>query len=265
MDAKALKEFVLWKNNTEKKMDFSKKGSIDKPIQHLIEFINKQDCFYTTSSCSGRIIIVSSPNSQQPQKQNLKWLLNSHDLVDPVEVIKLLQDAQTAFKLKYEPFILHVKCKNMENSRLMQNSAFSSGFKNSGLTFGHKGRQMMFSVRATSSLEVPLTGQDGGRLTSDEYIQHVVTLANEKMRDNFAKILRFENNLKTLLKKSKEMKVKSKTDNYFDDIVILPNESGNQNEKVKKVSQKTKQKSSLVGDYDDCLDFCQTMFSTDEV
>ena len=39
--------------------DLSLKGSIDKPIIDLIHYINTQIHFYTTSSCSGRIIIFA--------------------------------------------------------------------------------------------------------------------------------------------------------------------------------------------------------------
>ena len=45
-------------------VDLSRKGSVDDPIQHLVIFINKQQNYFTTSSCSGRILIadnVSSP------------------------------------------------------------------------------------------------------------------------------------------------------------------------------------------------------------
>ena len=39
------------------KQDLSRKGSIDRPIADLVEYINSQDNYYTTSSCSGRILV----------------------------------------------------------------------------------------------------------------------------------------------------------------------------------------------------------------
>ena len=41
------------------KADLSRKGSVDGPIRDLVEFINTQECYYTTSSCSGRISVFS--------------------------------------------------------------------------------------------------------------------------------------------------------------------------------------------------------------
>ncbi|KAF7494295.1 tRNA wybutosine-synthesizing protein 3 -like protein [Sarcoptes scabiei] len=41
------------------KSDRSLKGSLDKPIELLVTAINQSDNFYTTSSCSGRIVCKS--------------------------------------------------------------------------------------------------------------------------------------------------------------------------------------------------------------
>ena len=41
------------------KADLSRKGSVDEPIRELVEYINSQDSFYTTSSCSGRVTVFS--------------------------------------------------------------------------------------------------------------------------------------------------------------------------------------------------------------
>ena len=43
----------------EDKEDASRKGSIDAPIIELVKYINEQENYYTTSSCSGRIIVFS--------------------------------------------------------------------------------------------------------------------------------------------------------------------------------------------------------------
>jgi tRNA wybutosine-synthesizing protein 3 len=40
------------------KVDLSRKGSVDEPISELVSYINSLSDFYTTSSCSGRLIIV---------------------------------------------------------------------------------------------------------------------------------------------------------------------------------------------------------------
>ncbi len=51
--------FRLDKTRVLDKADLSRKGSVDGPIRELIDYINAQDAFYTTSSCSGRMAVFS--------------------------------------------------------------------------------------------------------------------------------------------------------------------------------------------------------------
>lgn len=51
--------FIAKKKCTlEKSDDSSRKGNIDVSIKDLLEYINDLDDYFTTSSCSGRIIVV---------------------------------------------------------------------------------------------------------------------------------------------------------------------------------------------------------------
>lgn len=47
------------KSIVDDSIDLSRKGNIDESIRELISFINSLDEYVTTSSCSGRIIVVS--------------------------------------------------------------------------------------------------------------------------------------------------------------------------------------------------------------
>jgi len=64
------KEFLSWKNNISKKDDFSKAGPIDKHLRDLCSFINDQQSFYSTSCCSGRIVIASYSSLSSSVKKN---------------------------------------------------------------------------------------------------------------------------------------------------------------------------------------------------
>lgn len=39
--------------------DLSRKGSIDEPIRELVDCINLSEKYFTTSSCSGRIVVLA--------------------------------------------------------------------------------------------------------------------------------------------------------------------------------------------------------------
>ncbi|KFV76138.1 tRNA wybutosine-synthesizing protein 3, partial [Dryobates pubescens] len=84
--------------------------------------------------------------------------------------------------LKFEPFVLHVLCQELQDAQLLHSVAINSGFRNSGITVGRGGKVMM-AVRSTHCLEVPLTHQ-GKLLVSEEYIEFLVHIANGKMEEN---------------------------------------------------------------------------------
>lgn len=54
------KQFMQQKEQCLSGVDLSRKGSVDAPILDLVNFINAQPDFFTTSSCSGRTIVVDN-------------------------------------------------------------------------------------------------------------------------------------------------------------------------------------------------------------
>uniref|UniRef100_A0A672HRI9 tRNA wybutosine-synthesizing protein 3 homolog n=1 Tax=Salarias fasciatus TaxID=181472 RepID=A0A672HRI9_SALFA len=108
------KKFVLWKKQCVEKLDASKKGSVDENIQHVVTLLNSCEQFFTTSSCSGRIILIDGvPGSAGVQKQNCGWLLVCHS--SAACCVSLSGDAL----LKFEPFVLHVQCRKLEDAQLV--------------------------------------------------------------------------------------------------------------------------------------------------
>lgn len=62
------------------KTDLSRKGSIDAPIQDLVGCLNASDHYYTTSSCSGRIVLYA--NEVGPT--SFSRLVDNYDLITGV-------------------------------------------------------------------------------------------------------------------------------------------------------------------------------------
>src|SRR3972149_12258512 len=90
--------------------DFSKKGSIDRPIERLVKKINSSDNYYTTSSCSGRIMVLA----EGKKKNEAQWLFVSHEKVSS---LKLKNIPKEKLWLKFEPMILHVACRTLEDAQ----------------------------------------------------------------------------------------------------------------------------------------------------
>ncbi|XP_040264535.1 tRNA wybutosine-synthesizing protein 3 homolog isoform X2 [Bufo bufo] len=192
--------FMHWKVQASCKTDLSKKGSVDKAIEEIVRDINLQDCYFTTSSCSGRIILIDeNPDVSVVQKQNCSWLFVTHDLCTKDDVFSGLQKAFGDAVLKFEPFVLHVQCRRLEDAQLLHSVAINSGFRNSGITVGKKAKIIM-AVRSTHCLEVPLSHK-AKCLVSEEYIDFLVQTANQKMEENKKRIVRFYSCLQTALHK----------------------------------------------------------------
>uniref|UniRef100_T2MBD8 tRNA wybutosine-synthesizing protein 3 homolog n=1 Tax=Hydra vulgaris TaxID=6087 RepID=T2MBD8_HYDVU len=172
-------------------IDQSKKGSFDEPIEDLIIYLNSLSDFFTTSSCSGRTIVFTQSENK---KKGCKWLVTSHGKIDAVDVINAVNETDENVTFKFEAFILHLQCRNLEQAQNMLAIALACGYRNSGLVIGKK-KKIMLAVRQSHGLEVPLVFNDKVKV-SNEYIHQLVLAANIKMDENFLRIKKFFENLK---------------------------------------------------------------------
>ncbi|XP_051021759.1 tRNA wybutosine-synthesizing protein 3 homolog isoform X3 [Acomys russatus] len=158
-------EFGRWKTQSLSKADLSRKGSVDEGAVEVVELLNSRDEFFTTSSCAGRILLLDG--------------------------MAALNGTTSDAVLKFEPFILHVQCRTLQDAQLLHSVAVDSGFRNSGITVGKRGKTML-AVRSTHGLEVPLSHK-GKLMVTEEYIEFLLTIANKKMEENKKRIGRFYN------------------------------------------------------------------------
>lgn len=193
-------EFKRWKVQCLSKADLSRKGSVDEDVLEIVQLLNGQEQFFTTSSCAGRIILLDgSVNGSEVQKQNCCWLLVTHKACVKDDVIVALQKAKGDAILKFEPLVLHVQCRQLQDAQILHSVAIDSGFRNSGITVGKRGKTML-AVRSTHGLEVPLSHQ-GKLMVTEEYINFLLKIANQKMEENKKRIERFYHCLQHALEK----------------------------------------------------------------
>ncbi|XP_074953380.1 tRNA wybutosine-synthesizing protein 3 homolog isoform X2 [Phalacrocorax aristotelis] len=155
--------------------DASRKGALDEGAAAVVQLLNGRARFCTTSSCSGRLVLVQGGAA-----------------------MTALQKATGDVVLKFEPFVLHVLCQELQDAQLLQSVAIESGFRNSGITVGRGGKIVM-AVRSTHCLEVPLSHK-GKLMVSEEYIEYLIQVANQKMEENTRRIDRFYKRLELALK-----------------------------------------------------------------
>ncbi|KAF4949437.1 hypothetical protein FGADI_8889 [Fusarium gaditjirri] len=212
--------------------DASPKGSIDEGIKDLIDEINQQPGFVTTSSCAGRVSVflegrrVADTEGEDERVAGVggkgaggAWLFVSHDPVPDKgdgstdwSSLFGLQGSTEAYgatgeakerrlvHFKYEAMILHVLTASPEHAQLLLRSGLQAGFRESGalniIPNGKDAATPMVAIRTMGLAFESLIGQqvDGHRqcIVSPEYLRTLVQIANERFIENKKRIERFQ-------------------------------------------------------------------------
>lgn len=170
------------------KIDKSSVGSWDDKIRKLCNKINKLENFYTTSSCSGRILLMID---QEKKGENL-FLFVSHDKItfkQLKEEINKLLILKKDIKFKLEPCILHLSCKNLEDTKLFFEKGKEAGFKRLGIIGTSHG--FTFELNSTEKLEFPIIHK-GKLIVDDNFLKLIVDDANKKLEKSWNKINKLE-------------------------------------------------------------------------
>lgn len=193
--------------------DKSPKGFIDEPIIPLIACINDTNTFYTTSSCSGRIsLFLQEKLINIKSQKGGEWLLISHNLITSEQItnaincylnkVNLITDNLSSSKfveisLKFEPFILHIECKDLQSAKKLLLLSKQTGFRESGINA--ISNRIILRITFNLKLEIPLFFGFQHNLNNIEkgfilpninqkYIEMITNISNNKMRENLSKI-----------------------------------------------------------------------------
>ena len=176
--------FDIDKRNILSKKDKSRKGSIDEPILPLILFLNSLKDYYTTSSCSGRILVMRIP--PDARKDHVEWLMTSHEPVSIDKVKSNLKGLNSPGELwfKQEPLIIHTAARTLERAQQLLDLAKASGFKKSGIIASRK--RFVVEIEGTDILST-IIGRDDKIFINDDYLNILVETANRKLLRNLRK------------------------------------------------------------------------------
>jgi tRNA wybutosine-synthesizing protein 3 len=172
------------KKNQLEKADKSLKQSWDKPILELCNKINKLDDYYTTSSCSGRILLIIDSK----EKRDDLFVFVSHNIITLSELKKAIEAANKTKKLIYfkqDPCILHVATRTLEHAQKIHDLAKLAGWKRCGI-IASKDRYVV-ELNATERLEFPIMN-NGEVLVDDKFLSLIVSEANKKLKSSWEKI-----------------------------------------------------------------------------
>jgi tRNA wybutosine-synthesizing protein 3 len=165
-------------------IDKSKKGSIDEILKPLINKINSSENFFTTSSCSGRIMLIIPSEI----KKDTEWLFSSHNEADNSLIKKIhafAENNKEQIWFKLEGFIMHIACRNMESAQKLLNLVKSIGLKRSGIV--STTTKIMVEVISSEQLQTPIS-KDNQLLVEDNYLEFLIDEANRKLKRTHNKI-----------------------------------------------------------------------------
>lgn len=184
--------FKKQKKDFLNKKDKSKKGVIDKKIKKLIKKINSLDNYYTTSSCSGRILLLAT--SKSSRKDEAEWLFLSHKKVNFNQIKKSLKNlSKQNIWFKLESAILHVTAKTIEDAVKLLNLAKNIGFKRGGI-IGVRKNKISLELISTERIET-IIAKNSKIIVSDDYLNYLIEEANLKLEKSWKKIDRLYNKL----------------------------------------------------------------------
>lgn len=217
-----LKEIGL---NSTGKIDASPKGTIDELCMPLICLINSHHDMVTTSSCSGRLSVfvegrkeaVTDTNGANRDQIKIgakgdggHWLFVSHEkneirdwwkredisLIYRLDPEERIYDSKTRYILfKYEPLILHVKCRDFKSASRLYSTAMGCGFRESGI-----GANNNVAIRISIKLDIPIGYLDVDDnlvcVVGEDYLKMATKLAHDRFLENERKMEVLYNKIK---------------------------------------------------------------------
>lgn len=176
------------KRAMEKLREALRKGEVDKPIIPLLDKINRMRDYYTSSSCSGRIMLLSEGKSKKESEKYRRW----HEEVSKEEFWKAVGSykGSNPLWLRVEPLILHVVARSIERAFEFVDLARKCGYKRVGVQ-RIRGAYLI-EMMGSDYVSIPL----GICKCSEE----IVELANKKLRRNLERLKKFEEAVSTLNK-----------------------------------------------------------------
>ena len=205
--------FSQRKKSILEKKDKASKGSWDVRITMLCNKLNYISHYYTTSSCSGKTVIME----EKTGKDGTYYLWNNHELINFEELKGVLDEICSKFftsrtlktrptlpnseqiskltkksikenfviKLKSESPILFVACENINYAKDLLEKSIKSGFKESGIKITNK--LIGVEIRSGEKLEFPLI-KNSKLLVSSNFLKEVVSQINKKRKIGWKKL-----------------------------------------------------------------------------
>lgn len=187
------KDFTKNKKQILEKLEIAKKEKlVDEGIIPIIDIINSNENYYTSSSCYGRIVLLELPDLGD--KKNAEFLGKWHRKIKPEDVFLALEKSSGKGQLWFlaQSPIIHVYAKNIESADKLVKIAVTCGFKHSSFKTSEK--NIIVEIASTERIDAPV-GLNGKLYCDKKYIFLLADIANKVFKKSFLKLEKLKNTL----------------------------------------------------------------------
>ncbi|PIN85131.1 MAG: hypothetical protein COV47_03810 [Candidatus Diapherotrites archaeon CG11_big_fil_rev_8_21_14_0_20_37_9] len=165
-----------------------KQGKVDPQIESLCSFIEKTENYYTSSSCSGRIMFLEKTGEKKKENNfHRRW----HRTITKEELIEGINEkAKGTLWFKLEPFILHIGCANLENANTILECMKKAGVKRGGIIVAEK-EKFIIELQGTGRMEF-IAKEKNKQLPTNEYLEKALETANPLLEKNYERLEKLE-------------------------------------------------------------------------
>jgi tRNA wybutosine-synthesizing protein 3 len=171
-------------------------NKVDLEVLELINLINALDNYYTTSSCAGRIVILSKNSFRG--KYSASFLFKKHDLVSFNEIDSVLRDLPdfVLLYLNVEPPTFHIAASSINHAIFLHQMALDSGLGYS--MFKTIKKSIVIEVRGTGMLQIPI-GHNNKVFIEPPYLKFVLDHGNEILKQEQNRVKLFKERIEQSL------------------------------------------------------------------
>jgi len=222
--------FLNRKKQFMEKLDEAKrKNLVDRDVIPLLDIINSLPFAYTTSSCSGRIMLIDIPPSEKKFESNriARW----HFGVDFDTFWRTILDYKPfgTLWLKVDSFIIAFAVSSLNWAKYLIKLARFLGLKYSGIrSINLRSNHIFMDVASTEHVHLPISDSIEGLLIDERYARFIHKVAMHKLMKTKTKMKKFERAM-TLLR-----------DLYFDGKIDPTREDFSAYESIIKNSESSK-------------------------
>lgn len=194
MEEKAKMRFEMVKQGHLQLWEKAKvEGKADERMIPTVNFVFSKPGFFTTSSCSGRLVLLrlDAKEAKKPKAFFAKW----HSMPEFHEVWKKLnEESSQNLWFKQEPFMLVIGTNNLENAKKIMKICRNNGVKKVGIMSAEDGK-FLVEVFGSNYMSF-LIKEKNKTLASMKFAEKQFKTACKKLRANWRTLERLEQGLR---------------------------------------------------------------------